>query len=171
MFQVFIIDQGFNDWLRALTQYTWNGPRSRGPSWMWCQTSQRVSNHQLLECDSRGIRRQRANAFKWYVVCITRWPQRLGYASGKISIRQHCHLNVWRCIGWIDKYSACKFNQWIHLQLFRRQCRLISIAQMLVMCLFIHPVQYKHFGRHMYTIRSCINDKYWNRRWMKEDCL
>ena len=25
-----------------LTQYIWNGPRSRGPSWMWCQTSQRI---------------------------------------------------------------------------------------------------------------------------------
>merc|ERR1711990_850982 len=28
------------------------------------------------------------------------------------------------------------------------------------MCLFIHPVQYKHF-RATYTIHKWINDKYW----------
>ena len=34
------------------------------------------------------------------------------------------------------------------------------INRVLVMCLFIHPVQYKHF-RATYTIHNWINDKYW----------
>ena len=73
-------------------------------------------------------------------------PWNLKAGRQKIPSTDVCNPDEVGVVG-VDKWKSL-FDQHRHL------------SRVLVMCLFIHPVQYKHF-RATYTIHSSINDKYW----------
>ena len=55
----------------------------------------------------RGVGGRRLMAkFKKNSILLDSSPKR------QVRDRQNCHLNICSCIGWIDKYCICQFNQY-----------------------------------------------------------
>ena len=64
----------------------------------------------ILDCKSK---QNTSSMFQIYASCFldgiyAAFQQ--GLVLGKI--RQHCRLNIWSYVGWIDKYCICQFNQY-----------------------------------------------------------